>query len=260
MHTSVRPSYPENAYCAIFGYREYPDIPPDAEETLEYVASTLTSREADMFMHSFRDDMTYVEIGEQYDIKKQRVQQIISKAIRKLRHSSRSEILSVGREEYLKTVLAANEEARNRYYERIYKLEALIKKQTEDVVDSIVSAAGPDKQAQARFAYVLGASIDCLDLSIRPWNCLSRVGIRTVKDIIDYGDLSGIRGMGRISVQEVQDKTEVYLASKGYEYVQLRTSAALRHNGRGAPRLSPPRGTAKPGSCIEPGSYAKPGQ
>jgi len=123
--------YPENVYCVIFGETEYPNMPPDAEETLEYLMGTLTQREAEMLMFNYKDEMTYVEIGEKYGFSKERVRQIISKAIRKLRHHSRSKILSMGREAYLKLVVTASEEEKGRYYERISELEALIRKQIE---------------------------------------------------------------------------------------------------------------------------------
>ena len=213
----IKPTYPENAYCAIFGCLEYPDIPSDAEETLEYVVKTLTPREADMFMLNFKDEMTYVEIGEQYGIHKQRVQQIISKAVRKLRHASRSEIISVGREVYLKTILAVNEEEKKHYYERISELERLINKQTAEVTDSIGISSDLDTQARTHLAHILDTSIDGLKLSVRSWNGLSRAGIRTVKDIIEYGDLYGIWSMGRVSIQEVHNKMAQFLKSRGYD-------------------------------------------
>jgi len=124
-------SYPENAYRVILGCLEHIDIPSDAEETLDYVIGTLTSQEADIFTLCFKDELTYADIGKKYNLTKQKVQHIILKAIRKLSHSSRSEILAVGREEYLKSVVAANEDEKNRYYERICELESLIRKQCE---------------------------------------------------------------------------------------------------------------------------------
>ena len=42
--------------------------------------------------------------------------------------------------------------------------------------------------------------INCLDLSVRSFNCLRRAGIDTVKDLLDYvakhGKLTGLRNMG----------------------------------------------------------------
>ena len=125
--------YPENAYCVIFGEMEYPNMPSDAEETLEYIVETLTRREAEMFMLNYKDLMTYVEIGHKFKCDKWRVQQIIAKAIRKLRHPSRSEILSMGRKAYLNLAGAANQEAKTRYHQRISEGETLRQKQAEEI-------------------------------------------------------------------------------------------------------------------------------
>ena len=160
-----RPVYPENVYCIIFGCLEYPDLPADAEATLEYVAKTLTPLEADMFMLNLRDEMTYVEIAEQYGLKKQRVQLIISRAIRKLRYSIRNEIISVGREAYLRTVLAADAEEKMRYYKRISELETLIRKQAEEINESIGTSGVEDVKAPAYPGHNFGSGLEYLDVS-----------------------------------------------------------------------------------------------
>jgi len=127
--TAFKPGYPENVYCAVFGVLEHPNMPPDAEETLEYVMGTLPQLEAEMFMMNYRDDMSIEAISKKCGVAKERVRYIIHKAMRKVRHRSRSEILIVGREAYLNLVVAAKEEEKIRYYQRISELEALIQKQ-----------------------------------------------------------------------------------------------------------------------------------
>ena len=89
-----KPFYPENAYCIVFGKAAFPNLPPDAEETLEYLMDTLLQSEADLFMLRYRDEMTYAKIGESYGgLSGERARQIIAKALRKLRHPSRSKRL-----------------------------------------------------------------------------------------------------------------------------------------------------------------------
>lgn len=207
--------FPKNAYYAIFGYSQDTDLPADAQETLEYIVRTLPQRETEMFMLKFREDMTYIEIGEKYDLSKQRVQQIIAKTICKLRHSSRSKILTMGREAYLKSVVAASIEEKRLYYECICELEALIHRQIQDSDNSPEHLSGFDRQKRIQTDRILGMSINCLGLSTRSWNCLSRAGIHTIRDIYNYGDLREIRSMGRISVQEVQDKLSALREAMG---------------------------------------------
>ena len=57
---------------------------------------TLTDREKDIIKHFFGigcSEMTLEEIGEKFDLTRERVRQIKEKAIRRLRHSSRSKLL-----------------------------------------------------------------------------------------------------------------------------------------------------------------------
>ena len=40
-----KPFYPENIYCVVFGKSDFPKLPSDAEETLEYLMGTLSQSE-----------------------------------------------------------------------------------------------------------------------------------------------------------------------------------------------------------------------
>lgn len=64
---------------------------------IERAISTLTPREADVIRLYFglngRQPLTLEEIGEQFDLTRERVRQIKEKAIRRLKHTSRSKIL-----------------------------------------------------------------------------------------------------------------------------------------------------------------------
>ena len=48
--------------------------------------------------------------------------------------------------------------------------------------------------------------IEEMDLSVRSFNCLKRAGLRTVGDILAYGDLGGIRNLTRRCVDEIKEK------------------------------------------------------
>ena len=64
---------------------------------IERSLSTLTTREADVVRLYFglngQHPMTLEEIGERFDLTRERVRQIKEKAIRRLKHTSRSKIL-----------------------------------------------------------------------------------------------------------------------------------------------------------------------
>ena len=64
---------------------------------IDRALSTLTSREADVIKYYFglngEHAMTLEEIGEKFNLTRERVRQIKEKAIRRLRHTSRSKAL-----------------------------------------------------------------------------------------------------------------------------------------------------------------------
>ena len=66
-------------------------------ETVKDVLSGLTPREAKVLRMRFGIDMTtdhtLEEVGKQFDVTRERIRQIEAKALRKLRHPSRSEQL-----------------------------------------------------------------------------------------------------------------------------------------------------------------------
>ena len=67
------------------------------QETVRDVLSGLTPREAKVLRMRFGIDMntdhTLEEVGKQFDVTRERIRQIEAKALRKLRHPSRSEQL-----------------------------------------------------------------------------------------------------------------------------------------------------------------------
>jgi len=66
-------------------------------ETVRDVMASLTPREAKVLRMRFGIDMntdhTLEEVGKQFDVTRERIRQIEAKALRKLRHPSRSELL-----------------------------------------------------------------------------------------------------------------------------------------------------------------------
>jgi len=209
-------TYPENAYCDILYEDKYPDLPPDAKETLSYLTETLPEREADMFMLEFREKWTHAAISEKYGVSIGRVSQIIHKAKRKLRYPEQIKILRMGREAYLRSTIAENEERKRQYANRIAELEAAIQKQAGEISEDQVKLAALHKQADPTHD-VLSTSIDVLDLSIRPRNCLDRARLKTIMDILDYGDLYTIRNMGQKGVREVQHAVRAFTKAAGIE-------------------------------------------
>ena len=72
-------------------------ISESLQREIERALTTLTSREADVvrlyFGLSGQHPLTLEEIGEKFDLTRERVRQIKEKAVRRLKHTSRSKIL-----------------------------------------------------------------------------------------------------------------------------------------------------------------------
>ena len=90
-HVSVDAPFADGEDNSLLDVLVNPDS-PNADRGLE----TLTERERDIIKYFFGigcSEMTLEEIGEKFDLTRERVRQIKEKAIRRLRHSSRSKLL-----------------------------------------------------------------------------------------------------------------------------------------------------------------------
>ncbi|MDR2928963.1 MAG: sigma-70 family RNA polymerase sigma factor [Cytophagaceae bacterium] len=103
-HISVDAPFVEGEDNSLLDVLVNPDS-PNADRTLineslsreiERALATLTERESDIVKHFFGiacQEMTLEEIGERFGLTRERVRQIKEKAIRRLRHTSRSKLL-----------------------------------------------------------------------------------------------------------------------------------------------------------------------
>ena len=103
-HISVDAPFVQGEENSLLDVLENTDLPnTDAQlikeslaKEIERALATLTERERDivkLFFGISCQDMTLEEIGDQFGLTRERVRQIKEKAIRRLRHSSRSKLL-----------------------------------------------------------------------------------------------------------------------------------------------------------------------
>lgn len=143
----------------------------DKLDGLDYALSTLTARERNILLQHCRYRKTYKEIGEQYGISGSRVQQIVKKAMRKLRNPARANYILYGFKSYeeLKT-----ENKSVTYYQKHPK---------EEILE--------------------------LNLSTRSYNALRFANILTIEDlVIAYatGAIVKVRSFGERSFLETWNK------------------------------------------------------
>ena len=87
--------YPQNLLDAIACEWEE-QLPDDFSQTLAYVLAGLTEREQAVIEMRFKQCMTYEQTGREFNVTRERIRQIEAKAIRKLRHPSRLNLIKRG--------------------------------------------------------------------------------------------------------------------------------------------------------------------
>lgn len=207
----------EALYGSIFGIQEYEwqefSMPKDAMESWLYVKPQLTEREQKVIDLCFFEEMTLEEVGKEFNVTRDRIRQILVKALRKLRNPSRSKILKIGIGEwsYQQSVLEEQTRIEREVMEQEFQkhIESM-RENTDTTVDSI-----------------LQTKICELELSVRSYNCLKRAGIDTIKGVLLIKDFTRIRNLGRKSAEEVMNNTREFFCRFGFKRDDV---DVIRHN------------------------------
>ncbi|MCD7763645.1 MAG: sigma-70 family RNA polymerase sigma factor [Lachnospiraceae bacterium] len=88
------------------------DLSDDQMQGLDMVLHQLKERERIALLYRYKDRMTYREIGQKYGVTRSRIEQMLSKCLRKLAHPSRWGYVVrgyQGQTEYLKAVKKEDE-------------------------------------------------------------------------------------------------------------------------------------------------------
>lgn len=173
---------------------DYKKIVADFDKNYAYVKEKfpLTENEDKAMMGTYRDGKTLAEIGKEIGLTRERVRQIVQRAVRKLGSPVRRDVIIVGMDEVEK-----REDAVAAYR----KKTALMTGEPGDYCEDI----------------------DEMDLSVRSTNCLKRAGIITINDLVSYiskngGNyecLSKIRNLGKRCENEIISKMAVFGIAKG---------------------------------------------
>lgn len=166
--------FPGNLIDEILEGREGYNI--DTEAFLCGMGNCLSEREQKVIFKRYKDGLTLEQIAKEENVTRERIRQIISKSIRKLKHPGRlKKAMKVSRREY---DLLQQENAR---------LKALL-------------LANGTKEST-----ITNLTIEELDLSVRSYNCLLRAGITDLEKLkkLSADDLMRVRNLGKKSMQEV---------------------------------------------------------
>lgn len=179
-------------YCEIFGTEEDGDD-YNTSRILDAL-NTLSERERYVIERWYRYDWTLAQISNEIGVGKERVRQILLKAIRKLRHPSRMRDMSVSQ----------IERERDKFKQIAAEQEAVIQELRRHI-DHISN--GVCISDELRFPVdALEKDISEICLPVRPYNCLWHAGFKTVRDIYEIAsnrEFRSIRNLGRKSQEQV---------------------------------------------------------
>ena len=195
--------YPKNLLSQVFVNGLPTDLPDDITLVLEYIIQkTLTEREGRVLDMRYKRYMTMAAIGEECGLRAERIRQIEAKAVRKLRHPSRSRYILMGMEGYINYLRdTAVDERLREYKKEIISLEKKIAELT-------------DTEYEEEKNELENAPLAELDLSVRTFNILYRAGYSTVKELLD-ADAEKIVSLPNLGLKNFSDLIDV-LSEKGF--------------------------------------------
>lgn len=195
--------YPQNLLSQVFVNGLPTELPDDVALVLEYIIQkTLTEREGRVLDMRYKRYMTMAAIGEEYGLRAERIRQIEAKAVRKLRHPSRSRYILMGMEGYINYLRdTAVDERLREYKKEIISLEKKIAELT-------------DTEYEEEKNELENAPLAELDLSVRTFNILYRAGYSTVKELLD-ADAEKIVSLPNLGLKNFSNLIDV-LSEKGF--------------------------------------------
>ncbi|MDE7089827.1 MAG: hypothetical protein K2O54_06880, partial [Prevotella sp.] len=132
----------------------------------------------------YQEHMPYAKVGSAIGVSSERARQITAKALRKLRHPTRTGILTIGLYEHITRIKETRFE--------ISKCDVCPLKNNVELTD--------DR---------LKLSIEQMDFSVRTYNCLKRANVNTMRDLlkrVQADDLMNVRNLGKRSYDECFEK------------------------------------------------------
>ena len=196
--------WPENIITEIgirriFGTDEYVPLNMDQMEGLRYAMSTFMAYERDALKHRYEEHWTLGECGKESGVSRERIRQILERAINRLQHPSKTMYI---REGYHACSERIEKERTQAQAERTAMLDEQKMKQLE------------------------GIHIADVGFTTRSYNCTRRAGLETMADVarkvyegnniirdgwdVKVTGLFGIHNLGKKTALEIIDKLDEY--------------------------------------------------
>ena len=168
----------------------------------------LTSREEYCVCKYFKEYKTLEEIGKELNISKERIRQILRKAVLKIRHK------------LYRLDLERQIEKENEIKEKSQKARDLdLMQHRQEIAQKFLASGNYDSECVIEFGEIslknhLGnnqykdTSIDDLDLSVRSYNCLRRAGIFNLSELLEKTEweMMKVKNLSRKSLKEIENK------------------------------------------------------
>lgn len=181
---NINKPYPINLFSDIFDCEKVEDClkTEDMNDVicgLQFVLNNmLNERERKAVNGKYERKMSLQAISEEFGITKERVRQIIAKALRKMRHPIRRRYIEYGYSGFIA-------------YEKSLK-EREAEKELEDKL------------------HPQNISIDCVDFDVRSYNALRRGGVEKLGDINSTEQIMKFRNIGAKTIVNIVDKLKEY--------------------------------------------------
>ena len=177
------------------------DLPLDFDASLAYVLATLTELESGVIHARYKSFKSLVDIAEDFGVSDSYIQQIKNKALRKLRHPSRLNLLICGVQGW--HISEMNKKIDEELSIAIKAITTVARKL--EAADDMMKSVNSSKE----YCLIpLDTPIEDLKLSARPYNCLCRARIRTLDELADLteSDLLKMTNLGKHSFDEIVRK------------------------------------------------------
>lgn len=201
--------YPHNLLLEIFGdsHDAEVELSSDRIAGISYVLHQIDERAATMILLRYKHNATVNEISNYFSVSNARVQQIMDKAITKLRHPHWRTLMLQGLHAYMQQEITRQVEERVDARLKGEYLRGFMDGKNEAAKENPQANTGKPNSSNTMIP------IEDMNLSVRTFNCLKRAGKNHLCDLIAYEsteDIFKIRNIGKRCMIEIAEKIQSY--------------------------------------------------